>query len=208
MSYSGLGITQSGSNTILDRGADVRALQQRLVAQGDIPASAADGVVSSGTSPTLRAVQASAQAMGLATTTVTRTSTGGLQLPTSLYRTIMDGPAPVVQDGDAWVSDVVKQVTSKVTGQPASGDSGYSSMFIWLATGTALLVVGGMAMYAGRRAQRTRRRSTGATIVPTPRTIVERSSQRPTVAERGLVTVPTIRATSAPTVRANRRRRR
>ena len=163
MSYSrGLGITTSGSNTILAQGAEVHALQRQLVARGEIPASYADGRISSGTSPTLRAVQTNATAMGLPTSAVVRTSGMGLQLPTALYQAIMQGTDAAIAEAartgtetpsEPWVSEVVKQITGR--DKPTTdGGSNFSPVFIWLATGTAVVMVGAFALYASSRARR------------------------------------------------------
>jgi hypothetical protein len=156
MSYSGLGLTQSGTNPILARGADVVALQRRLIAQSALPASVTDGVVSSATSPTIRAVQASAGAAGFPAASVTRTPDGGLQLPTALYQAIMgsdDVIAEAASSGDSWVSNIVKQITGPktTTGPTSSGPD--SRLFIWVATGTALALVGSIALFSSRRAR-------------------------------------------------------
>lgn len=167
MSYSGLGTAGTGSTTTLNRGSELQAFQQHLVARGEMPASAADGVISTGTSPTLTAVRASAAAMGLPTGSVARTSTGGLQLPTLVYEAIVRGTDSAIAElardarsGDEWVSDVAKQVVPKLASGSSSNEN---TALIMVATGTGLFLVGAMALYAGSVARRRDRQRAAVT---------------------------------------------
>jgi hypothetical protein len=158
MSYSGLhqGLGQaSGTSTSLPAGSALLVRLQTLLMQGGLlNIHTADGVISSSTSATLVAIRAWATAHGTPSAGVSRTSGGGLSIPTALLNGILGtasttGPSTTTADGGKGAPSAVLPSPDMV----ADGGAVAMGLPRWVpwAAGAAVVAVFGGAFILGRR---------------------------------------------------------
>jgi len=162
MSYSGLhqGLGQaSGTSTSLPAGSALLVRLQTLLMQGGLlNIHTADGVISSSTSATLVAIRAWATAHGMPTTGVSRTSGGGLSIPTAMLNGILGtagttGPSTTTADSSSKGSPAPPSTVLPSADMMSDGGAipsgGMPRWVPWVGGGVALLVI--VAAVVGRR---------------------------------------------------------
>lgn len=137
------------ATTLAARTAALVALQQALMAAGSLSIRTADGVISGESSPTLAAVRAAAQAIGVNPALVRRTASNGLTLPASLLSSLMavgSGPATIGKPGAAQAQAPASVLIPSFATPTAAG---LPSWLPWVAGGA--LVLGVIGIVARRR---------------------------------------------------------
>lgn len=156
----GFGLGQVGSEltTLAPGGTEIRAIQTALIHAGVLTLRTADGLISSGTSPTLAAIRTWATSNGLSSTGTARTSNSGLVIPTSLMNRILavtTAPAPEPAGPDSPITPAASTVLPAFSGK-------MPGWVPWVIGGTVVLGMGAFLMGAGTGARITgnrRRRS-------------------------------------------------
>jgi len=158
MSYSGLhqGLGQTpGTSTTLPAGSALIVHLQTLLMQGGLlNIHTADGIISSSTSATLVAIRAWATAHGMPTTGVSRTSGGGLSIPTALLNGILGTPGTGPSaDGGGKGSSAPPSAVLPSPDMVADGGAVPGALPRWVPWAGAALVVAvfGGAFILGRR---------------------------------------------------------
>lgn len=154
MSYAGLGQTSTAvALTQLPPGsALIVRLQSILMQQGVLHISTADGIISSDTSATLAAIRSWATSHSAPSTGISRTSGGGLSIPTVLLNAILatrfSAPATTTPAPDAKASAALPPPEMVIDSTPAAG-----SLPRWVpwAAGALTIAIFGGAFVLGRR---------------------------------------------------------
>lgn len=154
--HSGLGQTASATTSLPSGSALIVRLQTLLMQAGLLNIHTADGVISSSTSATLVAIRAWATAHGQPTTGISRTSGGGLSIPTTLLNAILNGGGGgggATTSTTSTTSDGGKTTPSAVLPSPDMVIGGAVGLPRWVpwAAGAAVVAIFGGAFILGRR---------------------------------------------------------
>lgn len=158
--FSGLGQTDAIA-TLAARSAELRSLQTTLMSAGALSLRTADGLISSSDSPTLAAIRNWATMHGLSATGTTRTSDGGLAIPSPLLASIMSA-VPSVAGGRA-VTTPEAPTSAVLPGSTLTTPSRWPSWLPWAGGGAVAIVAivaisrrGSVAKNPGKKKRRTR----------------------------------------------------
>jgi len=139
----GLGQTASFI-TLAAHSSQLVALQTALMQAGLLNIRTADGVIDSSASATLAAVQQWATSHGFTTGEITRTSDGGLSLPSSALDTILGGGASAPQA--VTLTTAGKTTGASITQPNLTAGSG---AVVGAGTGMMIGALAGMVLHAG-----------------------------------------------------------